>query len=228
MNQKEEHKQKSLVIWLVGIGVLILVVIGVAFAASRKDDKGKDVAQKQQGSVTVLPSDHSKGNQNAKITLIEYSDFQCPACGVYYPLVKQVYLDYKDSLILVSRNFPLKQLHKNAENAAHAAEAAAQQGKFWEMHDLLFERQKEWSDQADVKKIFVQYAKELKLDSQKFENDFSSREVQKKIDADYESGMKAGVNATPSFFLNGKKIDVPRDYQEFRQIIEDALSQTKQ
>lgn len=221
MQKNEEGKKNSLVIWSIGIGILVLVVISIAFAASRKEEK--DTSQTTQGSVAPLnPSDQVKGTKDGKLTLIEYSDFQCPACGTYYPIVKQIQLDYKD-LLFVYRNFPLKSLHQNAENAAHAAEAAGRQDKFWEMHDLLFERQKEWSDQKDITQIFDKYAQELKLDVKKFEQDRTSQEVKKKIEADSKSGSAAQVQATPTFFLNGKKIEAPRGYDEFRQVIEGAL-----
>lgn len=231
MSKNEENKKSSIIIWSVGIGALLLVVFGVTFASSKKGEQNS--SQKQNNSQAVQTdmkinsSDHVKGNKDAKVALIEYADYQCPACGTYYPLVKQIGLDYKDSVVLVSRNFPLKSLHKNGENSARAAEAANKQGKFWEMHDLLFERQKEWSDRDDVLKLFTQYAGELKLDTKQFTSDFSSKEVQQKIDLDAKSGTDAHIQGTPTFFLNGKKIEAPRSYEDFRQVIEDELAQVQ-
>ena len=157
--------------------------------------------------------------KDAKVTIIEYSDFQCPACGAYYPMVKQLGQEFKN-LAIVYRHFPLTQ-HANARPAAQAAEAAGRQGKFWEMHDMLFENQKYWSESRVVTDIFVAYAKTLGLDMEKFKNDFNSSAAKTKIESDYQSGASE-IDGTPTFFLNDKKIQNPQSYDEFRTIIEQA------
>ena len=123
------------------------------------------------------------------------------------------------------RHFPLPQ-HKNAKLAATVAEAAGKQGKFWEMHDLIFQNQSDWSEEKNAAVIFAQYAQDLQLDLAKFQTDIASEEIKAKIENDYKSGVKAGVNSTPSFFLNGKKLDNPRNYDEFKNAIEQALGQS--
>lgn len=167
--------------------------------------------------------DWKRGNENAKAVLVEYSDFQCPACGSYYTVLKALHEEFGDSMLFVYRHFPLRQIHANAENAARATEAAGKQGKFWEMHDVIFERQKEWSDDRDAQGTFVSYAGALGLDTARFVNDFNSQEVKEKIQRDYESGFRAGVAGTPTFFLNGQKIQNPRSYDEFKNVINEAL-----
>ncbi|OGC46761.1 MAG: hypothetical protein A3A94_01955 [Candidatus Portnoybacteria bacterium RIFCSPLOWO2_01_FULL_43_11] len=161
----------------------------------------------------ISSSDWIKGNKEAKTILVEYSDFQCPACAVYYPLVKKLIEDKGNSFQFTYRHFPLPQ-HKNAEQAAYAAEAAGKQGKFWEMHDLIFERQDDWAEAENAKDIFKEYAQSLELNIEQFNQDRDSQAVKDKVQKDYTSGLTNKVNATPTFFLNGEKIQ-PRSYDEF-------------
>ncbi len=171
----------------------------------------------------VAASDHSKGSDKPKLTLIEYSDFQCPACAVYYPVVKQLAEEFKSDVLFVYRNFPLPQ-HANAFPAARAAEAAGKQGKFWEMHDKLFETQIAWENSVRPYGTFSRYATELGLNLDQFEADYDSSAVKNKIDADIKSGQSAGVNGTPSFYLNGVKINNPRSYDDFKLTLINALN----
>jgi protein-disulfide isomerase len=127
-----------------------------------------------------------------------------------------------DTLTLVYRNFPLRQIHKHAEMSARAAEAAALQGKFWEMHHRLFRMQKEWEDRSDAKNIFIGYARDLGLDEAQFVRDLDSPAVAEKIENDLQSGLAAGIKGTPTFFLNGKSIPNPRSYEELKQAVENA------
>jgi protein-disulfide isomerase len=166
----------------------------------------------------VSGSDWVSGEKNAKVVMIEYSDFQCPACRAYYPLVQKLEKEFSGKMSFVYRHFPLAQ-HANARPAAYAAEAAGKQGKFWQMHDLLFENQDEWAGSRNAEEIFAKYAASLGMDVQKFKDDFNSGEVKKKVDSDYQSGIKAGINATPTFFISGKSIRNPGGYDEFRNII---------
>ncbi|NUQ57035.1 MAG: DsbA family protein [Candidatus Paceibacter sp.] len=164
-------------------------------------------------------TDQIKGNASSTNVIIEYSDFQCPACASYHPIVKQFVADSGDKVAFVYRHFPLPQ-HKNAKTSAAAAEAAGKQGKFWEMHDLIFENQKAWENSAKAEEIFTGYARQLGLNVEQFAADYNSEEIKAKVDADYKSGVKAGVNSTPSFFLNGKKITNPRSYDEFKTLLQ--------
>lgn len=205
----------------IGCGFAALALLfAVSFWFAGNGDSG--------GTASVLSGalasdDWMRGNENAKAVLIEYSDFQCPACGSYYPLVKALHEEFGDSLLVVYRHFPLSQIHENAEPAARAAEAAGTQGKFWEMHDLLFERQKEWSGDWNAAGAFAAYAGALGLDTGRFINDFNSQEVKAEVARDYESGFRAGIAGTPTFFLNGKKIQNPRSYEEFKKVISESL-----
>jgi protein-disulfide isomerase len=173
----------------------------------------------------ISESDWVKGAKTQKIVLIEYSDFQCPACGAYYPVTKQVVEEFGENIAFVYRHFPLRQIHQNAELAARAAEAAGKQNKFWEMHDMIFENQKEWSNEKSVKEFFVKYADALDLSKEQFAVDFDSGEIKDKINADYQSGLRFNVNATPTFFLNGEKLQNPRNYEDFKSLIQGAVSQ---
>lgn len=168
----------------------------------------------------VSAADKIRGNPQAAITLVEYSDFQCPACAVYAPMVKKLLTDNGERVRLIYRYFPLPQ-HKNGEWAALAAEAAGQQGKFWEMHDLLFENQLDWQDLTNSEALakYQDYAKNLGLDLAKFAGDLNSEELKNKIAKDRTSGLSAGIDAVPTFFLNGKTIIQPRDYENFKNIV---------
>jgi protein-disulfide isomerase len=144
--------------------------------------------------------DHYQGLENAPIVLVEYGDYQCPSCGQAYPILKQVQKAMGDKLKFVFRNFPLAEIHPAAVNAATAAEVAAGQGKFWEMHDVIFEHQYNLS----YSQLF-KLASMAKLDVTQFEMEYAKEVYRKRIDADFESGVRSGVNGTPSFFINGEK-----------------------
>ncbi len=173
----------------------------------------------------ITADDWTQGPETAPLALIEYSDFQCPACAAYQSLVKKVLENYGEQIRFAYRHFPLPQ-HQNAEEAAYAAEAAGKQGKFWEMHDRLFENQTIWAElsQSEAKALFATYAGELGLDPNKFETDRASTETTTRVSTNANSGQTIGVNSTPTFFLNNKKIS-PRDYNEFELLIKDALAQ---
>jgi protein-disulfide isomerase len=148
----------------------------------------------------VSENDHQTGNPSSATTLVEFGDYQCPHCGHAYPLLKK--LIKETDIHFVFRNFPLQEVHPAAMMAARAAEAAALQDKFWEMHDLIFEHQSTMNGS-----IFLQFAEELKLDMQKFAEDWKSEAVGVRVELDFESGLKSGVNGTPGFFINGHKLD---------------------
>lgn len=148
----------------------------------------------------VGAADHVQGNKNAPIEMVEYGDYQCPHCGRAYPIIKNVQEVMGDKLKFVFRNFPLSEIHPNAMNAAVAAEAAGAQGKFWEMHDAVYENQQQLDDAS-----LVMYAKDLGLNVQQWSEDFEKPEFLQKVEADFESGVRSGVNGTPTFFINGEK-----------------------
>ncbi|MDP2641336.1 MAG: thioredoxin domain-containing protein [Candidatus Yanofskybacteria bacterium] len=176
------------------------------------------------GPAEILAQDQVKGSDQARVVLVEYGDFQCPACASFYPVVKTLTEEFRDEIAIVYRHFPLTSVHAKAVITARAAEAAALQGKFWEMHDLLFERQREWV-QGDEQELLVQYARELELEEELFLEDLNSPAVRDKVEADRVGGLQARVNSTPTFFLNGERIQNPRSYAEFYDLIVAALEQ---
>jgi len=207
----------------VGIWVLVAVFIGVVVWGIVKNTTSTPSEPSALSGVSL--SDWVKGNSESKIVLVEYSDFQCPACGAYHPVVQQLVREFGNDVAFVYRHFPLRQIHPNADLAARAAEAAGVQGKFWEMHDLLFENQKEWSDQKNAIDSFVKYAESLGLNGEQFKSDIDSKEVKQKVNEDYNGGISLKISGTPTFFLNGKKLQNPRNYEEFQTIIKQAIEQ---
>ncbi|MDF2455059.1 MAG: DsbA family protein [Cytophagaceae bacterium] len=156
----------------------------------------------------VTDKDQVQGNLSAAIELVEYGDYQCPHCGRAYPIIQKIQEAMGDKLKFVFRNFPLTNIHPDAMNAAVAAEAAGLQGKFWEMHDVIFEHQNRLLEHH-----LISYAEELGLNVEQFKNDMLSEPVITKVEDDFESGMRSGVNGTPSFFINGEKYSNSWDYE---------------
>jgi protein-disulfide isomerase len=146
--------------------------------------------------------DHVQGPADAPVTLLEYGDYECPYCGAAYPIVKEVQDQMGDRLRFVFRNFPITTSHPHAERAAEAAEAAGSQGKFWEMHDLLYEKQQRLDD-SDLRS----YAEELGLDLRAFDEDMASGVHAERVREDFMSGVLSGVNGTPTFYVNGVRHD---------------------
>jgi protein-disulfide isomerase len=148
--------------------------------------------------------DHIQGPDDAPVTLVEYGDFQCPHCGRAYPILKSIQKTMGDQLRFVYRHFPISEDHENAIPAAEASEAAAAQGKFWEMHDLLFEHQNRLDD-----KSLLGYARQLGLDLDRFTQDMREHTYGERVKEDFSSGLRSGANGTPTFFINGDRYDLP-------------------
>ncbi|MDP9268498.1 MAG: DsbA family protein [Acidobacteriota bacterium] len=170
--------------------------------------------------VPVGADDHVQGPATAAVTLVEYGDYECPHCGHAYPIVKQLQEEFGDDLRFVFRNFPLANAHPHAQLAAEAAEAAGAQGKFWEMHDWLFENQDDLSSEN-----IVAGAEELGLDMKRFVNDSESRKFQEKVKRDFAGGVRSGVNGTPTFFINGVRHDADFEYETLTAAIQAALAE---
>lgn len=235
LNRKEQkeimHREKEIAQKLakrkrlkeyITFGVIIAAIIGgfVFLGVKFGGNSGSETPALPVDAIS--DSDWIKGNKEAKIILIEYSDFQCPACASYYPIVKQVMDNFSDKVVFAYRHFPLSQ-HKNAELAAVSAEAAGRQGKFWEMHDAIFNNQTEWSENTNAKELFIKYAGAIGLNVEQFKLDIELKELKDKVKRDLNSGVSAGVNSTPTFFLNAKKIS-PTSYENFKSIIEQSIS----
>lgn len=172
-----------------------------------------NVTNPPAASTTPNPTDTSAGatKPNVKVSspvvLEEYGDYQCPPCGQLYPALKEIEKEYGDQVQIVFHHFPLMKIHKNALLAAHAAEAARNQKKFWEMHDLLYRNQKEWTELADPSPVFIAYAKELSLDLDAFNRDLVSNVIDQKISADIARGSAQGVTGTPTVFLDSHLVN---------------------
>ena len=151
---------------------------------------------------SISAKDHAAGPDDAPVTLVEYGDYECPHCGAAYPILKAVQRELGSRLRFIFRNFPLVEQHPHAQQAAEAAEAAAAQGKFWEMHDMLFEHQ-EALETADL----VGYAQILELDAERVARELAAGTYTKRVRDDFMSGVRSGVNGTPTFFVNGERYD---------------------
>jgi len=173
------------------------------------------------GAVHLL--DNVGGNASSTVVIIEYSDFECPACRTYYFMMKQLVAEFGNRVAFVYRYFPLTNIHINAELAARAAQAAGKQGKFWEMHDLLFEKQNEWTKAADIKTLFESYTTLLGISIEQFKVGFESKEVKDFVRAQKTHAIKSGLQGTPTFFVNGKQIQNPSSVEVFRAIIKEAI-----
>jgi protein-disulfide isomerase len=150
----------------------------------------------------VNSNDHFWGNPFARIELVEYGDYECPYCGRAYPIVKSIQQRLGDDIKFVFRNFPLRKIHQNAFSAAVATEAAGLQNRFWEMHDIVFENQKVLDDD-----YILLYAIRIGLNLDRFKNDMEQKLLREKVEKDFESGIRSGVNRTPTFFINGYKYE---------------------
>ncbi len=165
-------------------------------------------------SVPVGPADHVRGPASAPVTLVEYGDYQCPYCGAAYPVVRALERHFGRTLRFVFRNFPLTQVHPYAELAAEAAEAVGAQGKFWEMHDLLFTHQDALAD-ADL----LAYAEEAGADAAAVRRALTAHTFVPRVRDDFRGGVRSGVNGTPSFFINGARYDGASDLASLTEAI---------
>ena len=167
--------------------------------------------------------DHMMGKLNASVILVEYGDFQCPHCGAAYPILKEIEKKFKDSIAFIFRHFPLSESHPMALPAAISAEAAANQGRFWQMHDLIFENQYRLSPQT-----LLHLAETLKLDMKTFQKDIQNPKLSEKVEANFESGIQSGVNGTPSFYINGSKFNGSYDFLSLSHAVEEGLSEPQE
>ena len=166
-------------------------------------------------SMPVSERDHAQGAPDAPVTLVEYGDYECPYCGRAYPVIKRLQKTMGDRLRFVFRNFPLNTIHAHASQAAQAAEAAAAQGKFWEMHDVLYEHQATLAEH-DLR----EFALKIGLEIYKFNADLGAERYAPRVREDFQSGIRSGVNGTPTFFINGLRYDGEKDYKSLLAALE--------
>lgn len=185
---------------------------------------GPDVQPAAQ-AVPVRESSHRLTDPaDSELTLVEFLDFECEACGAYFPIVEKLREEYGDRVTFVARYFPMPG-HRNGELAARTAEAAARQGKFEEMYTKLFTTQKEWGESQEWKEdVFRGYAEGLGLDMKEFDADLADPETAGRVQEDQRDGLGLGVQGTPTFFLDGRKIPNPGSYEQFKALIDERLS----
>lgn len=201
--------------------IIIIVLVVVAIIAGA-------MFLGREDSVTTESSGSNNwyGQENGVVTLTEYGDFECPACAQFFPLVSQVKEQFKDQIRFEFKHFPLVQIHPNATSAHRAAQAAANQNKFWEMHDLLYQNQNTWKDTTSPASVFESYAQQLELNIDTYKADYESGATLGVINADIEAGKSIGVTGTPTFYIDGKKIEDTNSIASvdgFTKVIQDAI-----
>lgn len=211
---------------LLGGGALAALVWPPATGTGKKTNSTGTVKSASVGKTvsSVGAGDWTKGKADAAVTLIEYGDFQCPACGAYFPMVRQIVEEYGDRVQFAFREYPLGRIHPYGNLAAQAAEAAGLQGKFWEMYDRLYDNQQSWSQGGDVQQTFASYAQTIGLDVPQWQKDLEGDTVKAKIKSDVAGGDAGGVDGTPSFYLNTVKVENPRNVEGFRTLLDVALA----
>jgi protein-disulfide isomerase len=208
--------------FLIILLALFTVFIGVIIFSKQDEQNNADVD-------TASGSSHISGGENTPVTLVEFGDFQCPACASYYPVLDQVKDEYGDKITFQFRHFPLVNIHPNAMAAHRAAEAAGQQEKFWEMHDLLYQRQQLWKDSQNPAQVFEDYATELGLNIDQYKGAVSSQAVLDVINADIKIGQDVGAQSTPTFVLNGEVLEnAPQSFEGFQELIDAELAKQNQ
>ena len=190
--------------WII-LSAAVVGLIAIFFIAGGKPSTPEEL-QYQEPILSIQTHDHTKGE--GKNVLIEYGDFQCPSCLQWYSLIDQVVKELAEDLTFVFRHFPLRTIHPNAQSAHLAAEAAAKQDKFFEMYDLIYQTQNQWSSASNVSEIFESFAEQLELDMDQYKEDVRDSLTNTKINSDIKSGSEIGVTGTPSFFLNGEKVEL--------------------
>ena len=200
---------KRLVPFIIVVAVaLITIGVGTALYRANRPPPPITISKEQAVTDAKTGSTHVRGPADAPVTLEEFGDFQCPPCGALSEPLNELERDYKAKMRFVFHQFPLAN-HANAKPAAYAAEAAGLQGRFWEMHDLLYREQANWSKEPDPSELFLSYARIVGLDMAKFQKDVNSDEVKERVAADQKRAAELGVHLTPTIFINGKSIVGP-------------------
>ncbi len=222
--------ERNTQLWLIG-GFIVIVILAVVAAAYFSGSASINSSGFTATTVPpITPADHVTGDASSKVSVIEYGDFECPACGEWEPLMEQLRQSYGDRVEFVFRNFPLYQIHPFAMIAAQAAEAAAEQGQYWQMHDLLYKEQSQWTANTSlapadvVTQFFNGYAQQLGLNVTKFDTDINSSTTMARVQRDLTTGNAAQINHTPTFFVDLTQIQNPNGLQQFEQVIDAALA----
>jgi protein-disulfide isomerase len=221
--------------WIIFSVIVVALLGGLIYLSSKNKVDVSNVntdqifaASEQNGNI----ADHVFGKKDSKVVLVEYGDFQCPGCAGAHPQIKALSEEYKDRIAFVFRNFPLTTIHPNARAAAAATEAAGLQGKYWEMHNTVYENQDNWKDASTTERdaFFTQYAVEAGVNKDTFVKDLTSTSITKKIAFDQALGKKINVSGTPTFYLNGTLVDgdvtnniIQSDGSQLKSLIDEAL-----
>jgi len=217
----------SIKIWgsaLIVLGLMVFGLVKFADNDTPNDSIGDSgIAEDVALDFSLDGDSHLRGGIDAPVIITEFSDFQCPACSAYEPIVTKLSKEFPDDVVVEYRHFPLNQIHPFADLAARASEAAGLQGKFFEMHDLLFDGQGDWSKSRDPESVFVGYAKDLDLDTDKFIVDLDSDEVAAMVEEDLDVADRLHLGGTPSFFINGKQLELPQGFEPFKALVEAEL-----
>lgn len=204
------------------LGIILatfVIIIGGAVALSNQQAQQTKTFSKTE---LISSTSWNKGNKDAKVWIVEFSDFQCPACGSIQPVLQKVLDTYKDKILFVYRQYPLPS-HKFAQSAGLAAEAAGEQGKFWEYHDKLFANQKSWSSESDPSNTFIQYAKDIGLSMDEFTRSFNEKKGLTHIQEDMKAGDAVALTGTPTFFINGTRFENATSFDQFKTEIDKRL-----
>lgn len=223
MKRTEKESQRARPSALTPILIIVVAIVLAAGAGYFLTRDRSVMSSAPVGAVVALQGGHSIGPQKAPLTLVEFGDYECPTCGIYNPIVHEV-LNRFPQIRFEFHHFPLVNLHRNALAAATAAEAAGDQNHFWEMHDLLFQHQKDWENSAAPNEIFIAYAAQLGLDTNQFQRDLQSPAIGQRITEDVTRALDAKVPATPTFLINGQIVNTPKTVEEFTQLIQSRLS----
>lgn len=226
-SSKNKKGNNSAVVVIVSLLVIVGLLFGLNYFLSKKNKNNGEVVEK------VLDTQYTMGDQNAKIKIVEYADFQCPACSVVSPILKEVYTNINDkygpsTMSITYKYFPLVSIHSNALLSSYSAEAAKNQGKFWEMNHMLFEKQSEWGEALDAKSKIEGYAKELGLDMNKFILDRDSDTTKEIVNKALVEATKLGLDHTPFIFMNGQEMkDLQLDTKYIQGLVEEKLNSIK-
>jgi protein-disulfide isomerase len=214
---------KNLPLLIATIIGTLAIIIGVAVMFSNSSSQPATADRTALESNTQLV----KGPESAKVTIVEFSDLQCPACRAVQPLINSVVEQYPDDVRLIYRHFPLLDIHPNAMLAAQASEVAADEGKFWEMHDLLFQRQDEWANIRDNQALidqFGEYAQQIQIDKQILVEKIQTDDIKNRVMNDMALGSQLRVNATPTIYVNGQQLSAP---QQLQAVVEQTLNSSQ-
>ncbi len=200
---------------------LVLIFVGFVIFNGKQNKRDNGVVS------GIQPTEHKSGAGKKNVTLVEYGDFQCPSCSAFFPIIEDVRKKYGDDITFQFRHFPITQIHPNAMSAHRASEASAKQNKFWEMYEILYQRQQSWSSSQNASQIMEDYASELGMNVEQFKNDYKSSEINSLINADSSAGTKLGVEGTPTFLINGEKVkSEPKSVEDFSKLIDDAINKS--